>query len=224
MSPPADLPRFGAATRAVHWATACLALLCIGTAAILYNGSLSLAVGHRPAVRAMHVYAGCALPLPMLIGLVSAAYRDDARRLNRWSRDDRRWLIRRDRRDGGIPVGKFNAGQKLNAALSCGAILVLLGTGLLMRFPDLARLSWRTGATFVHDWTALALGLLIIGHLAYAARDPQSRRGMLGGRVSRWWAEQEHAGWAAELTASRRADAIPPASAQPEGGAEAGER
>jgi formate dehydrogenase subunit gamma len=42
--------------------------------------------------------------------------------------------------------------RKLNASLSAGAILVLLGSGLIMNFPDLTQLSWRTGATFVHDW------------------------------------------------------------------------
>ena len=62
--------------------------------------------------------------------------------------------------------------------------MVLLATGTLMYFPDLARLSWRTGATFVHDWFALGLGLLVIGHISYAVRDPGSRRGMRSGSVT----------------------------------------
>ncbi len=74
--------------------------------------------------------------------------------------------------DGDIPVGKFNAGQKLNAALSAGAIGVLLGTGIVMYFTHLTRLSWRSGATFVHDWFALGLGLLVVGHIMYRAARP----------------------------------------------------
>ena len=61
---------------------------------------------------------------------------------------------------------------------------MLLGTGAVMYWTGLVRLSWRSGATFVHDWFALGLGLLVIGHIAYALRDPEARRGMRTGRVS----------------------------------------
>lgn len=68
-------------------------------------------------------------------------------------------------------------------------------------FPDLTRLTWRTGATFVHDWFALGLGLLIVGHIIYAPRDRESRRGMRTGRVSATWARAQHAALADELEA-----------------------
>ena len=191
--------RFGGVTRAVHWTASLLMLICIGTAAILYNGSIGLAIGHRHLVELIHVYSGFALPAPILLGAMSATYRHDLRRLNRFTPRDWRWLFSRTRRDGTIRVGKFNAGQKLNGALSGGAIAALLGTGIIMYFPGLTRLSWRTGATFVHDWFALAVGLLVIGHIFYAAKDPESRRGMLSGRVSTAWARTEHAAWADEL-------------------------
>ena len=51
----------------------------------------------------------------MLAGLASAAYRSDVRRLNRFTPEDCQWLRSRSRRDGTIRVGKFNAGQKVNA-------------------------------------------------------------------------------------------------------------
>ncbi|MBA2953024.1 formate dehydrogenase [Nocardioides sp. MAH-18] len=191
--------RFSAAERAVHWAVALLMTACILTALVLYNGSLAMLVGHRHTVALVHVWSGFALPVPMLLGALSAAYRLDVRRLNRFTDADWAWLRSKDRRSGRIRVGKFNAGQKLNASLSAGATLVLLGTGTVMWFTGLVRLSWRTGATLVHDWTALALGLLVLGHLAYALRDGEALRGMWSGRVAVHWANREHAAWADEV-------------------------
>lgn len=193
------LARFSRAERAVHRVTAALMLTCITTAAILYNGFLSTPIGNRRIVKLIHVFSGFALPLPILLGVLSAAYRADMRRLNRFSPADWRWLRSRQRRNGTIRVGKFNAGQKLNTALSGGALAVLFVTGLLMYFPDVARLSWRTGSTFVHDWVALSLGLLVIGHIRYAVGDPGSRRGMRTGEVTETWARTHHAAWADQL-------------------------
>jgi formate dehydrogenase subunit gamma len=150
----------------------------------------------------VHVYAGFALPVPMVIGLAFVAYRADLRRLNRFTSSDWHWLRSRSRRDGTIRVGKFNAGQKLNASLTAGSVLVLLGTGTIMWFPDLTRLSWRTGSTFVHDWFALGLGLLVLGHIVRALNDPEARRGMRHGRVSTRWARHEHPAWAEDALAA----------------------
>jgi formate dehydrogenase subunit gamma len=211
MTPPTEqtsqtIPRFGRTERAVHWTVAGLMLICILTAAILYNGALSIPIGHRHAIELIHVYAGFTLPVPILLGLLSRAYRADLGRLNRFAPSDWRWLRARQRRDGTIPVGKFNAGQKLNGALTAGAIVVLLGTGTLMYFIGLVRLSWRTGATFVHDLFALALGLLILGHIYYAIKDPQARRGMRTGHVSARWAREQHPAWAEELDTEQQHD------------------
>ena len=194
-----SVPRFSRAERIIHRTTAILMTACILTAAVLYNGSISIAVGHRHLVELIHVYCGFALPVPMLLGILSFAYRADLRRLGRFTPADRRWLRTRTRRDGTITVGKFNAGQKLNASLACGSILVLLGTGVLIYFVRLAPLSYRSGATFVHDWFSLALGLLVVGHVFFALKDPEARHGMRTGSVSRSWARIEHAGWLHDL-------------------------
>jgi formate dehydrogenase subunit gamma len=195
-----SLQRFSRAERWVHRLTATLMMCCIVTAFVLYNGSVSIAIGHRRVVELIHVYCGFALPVPMFLGLASVAYRSDLRRLNRFSRADWAWLRSRTRRSGAIVVGKFNGGQKLNSWLVSGSILVLLGTGIVMFFVGLAPLSWRTGATFVHDWFALGLGMLVIGHIYMASRDPEARRGMRHGGVSEQWARSEHLGWLSEMT------------------------
>jgi formate dehydrogenase subunit gamma len=199
MSPPAELPRFGPASREVHRATAALVGVCVLTAAVLYLEPLAVLVGRRALVVQVHVLAGLALPVPALAGWLSAAYRADLRELNRFVPADAAWLRRRDRRTAGLPVGKFNAGQKLNAALTAGGVLVLLGTGVVMAYGRGWPLGLRIGATFVHDWTAAALFLLVLGHLWFASRDEDARRGMRVGTVPVGWARREHPAWAARL-------------------------
>ncbi|MCZ4499541.1 MAG: fdnI [Marmoricola sp.] len=196
VSPYADVARFALAERIVHRSLGLLMGACLVTAAILYNGTIMIAVGHRHVVELIHVWCGLALPVPILLGLASKAFRSDIGRLNRFTASDLRWLRSRSRRDGRIRVGKFNAGQKVNAWLVSGSIGVLLGTGVLMYWTGLVRLSWRSGATFVHDWFALGLGLLVLGHIGFAFMDPEARRGMRTGRVSLRWALEEHRDWA----------------------------
>ena len=202
---PTRLLRFTVSVRWIHGVTGALILVCIATAAVLYNGSLAVLVGHRYVVEQIHVWCGFALPVPLIVGIASPSYRADLRRLNRFTSHDWQWLRSSTRRDGKIPVGKFNAGQKLNAALSAGSIGVLLGTGVVMYFTNVTRLSWRSGATFLHDWFSLAFGLLVLGHIVYAVRDPEAMGSMVRGFVSLRWANREHAAWATE--SSGEADA-----------------
>ena len=101
--------RFSRSTRWVHWLTATFMISCILTAAVLYNGSLAVLVGHRYLVEQIHVWSGIALPVPLIVGFLSRTYRDDAHRLNRFTSRDWAWLRTRARRDGRIEVGKFNA-------------------------------------------------------------------------------------------------------------------
>ncbi|HEX3823339.1 MAG TPA: cytochrome b/b6 domain-containing protein [Mycobacteriales bacterium] len=205
-----ELVRFSLAVRLVHAATAALLIVCIATAAILYNGSLAVFFGDRYVVEQVHVWCGFALPVPIIVGLVSRAYRLDLGRLNRFTSLDWKWLRSRHRRDGSIPVGKFNAGQKLNGALSAGAIGALLASGIVMYFTNVFRLSWRSGATFVHDWFALGLGLLVVGHVLYALRDPQAMTSMRTGRAPLRWARREHDEWAEEVAGADEATDVVP--------------
>ncbi|HEX3908361.1 MAG TPA: cytochrome b/b6 domain-containing protein [Mycobacteriales bacterium] len=198
---PSNLPRFSRPVRWIHGITALLMIVCIMTAAILYNGSLAVLVGHRLIIERIHVWCGFALPVPLVLGLASRSYRADLRRLNRFTPRDWEWLRSKTRRDGRIRVGKFNAGQKLNGALSTGAIGVLLLTGIVMYLTNVTPLSWRSGATFFHDWFSLALGLLVLGHIGFALRDPVSLRSLRTGRVPLRWARREHAAWVEEMLA-----------------------
>ncbi|MFJ9177437.1 cytochrome b/b6 domain-containing protein [Streptomyces sp. NPDC102360] len=192
----AAVRRFTRAERWVHRATAALMGVCVATAACLYVPQLAELVGRRALVVTLHEWSGLLLPVPFLAGLVSRAFRADLGRLNRFAPHDKVWLrAALYRRPGHRPAGKFNAGQKLWAAWLAGAVLVMLGTGLLMWFTHLAPLTVRTGSTFVHDWLALALGIVLAGHIGMAVADPEARRGLRTGFVDRNWAAREHGEW-----------------------------
>lgn len=195
---PTRVRRFSRAERWVHRTTAALMLLCIATAAALYVPQLAELVGRRHLVVTVHQWSGLLLPVPLLLGLASRAFRADLRRLNRFTPYDSRWLRAVRRREHGPqarPAGKFNAGQKIYAAWIAGATLVMLGTGLLMWFTGLTPLVWRTSATFVHDWLSLGVGIVVAGHIAMALADPEARRGMRTGSVERQWSRDHHPRW-----------------------------
>ena len=192
--------RFSRAERCLHWTNATLFLTLLTTGMILYIPSLSATVGRRALLKEIHVYSGLLLPVPLLLsyaGRWRESVRRDVRRFARWSSDDRRWLLSLGRR-GRDRLGKFNAGQKLNAIFVAGCIPLMLVTGGIMRWFDPFPLAWRTGATFVHDWTALTLLVVVVGHVAKALAEPIALRAMVRGTVPaarvqrhhpRWWAE-----------------------------------
>ncbi|MGW4891354.1 cytochrome b/b6 domain-containing protein [Kitasatospora sp. NPDC004240] len=196
MRRPSDrLLRFSRAERWLHRATAALMLTCLATAACLYLTPLAELVGRRRLVVTVHVWAGSALPVPLLLSLAFRAVRADLSTLSRFHPVDRAWLRATLARASYRPAGKFNAGQKLYAQWTLGAMLVILGTGLSMWLTHLTPPAWRTGATFVHDWLAAAIALVTAGHIRMALRDPEARRGMRTGLVDRRWAEREHPQW-----------------------------
>jgi len=197
------LPRFDRNERVLHWANAALFLVLMATAAVLYIGPLSAVVGRRAVVRNIHVIAGLCLPVPYLVARIgpwSARLRADVRRLARFDAHDRRF-VRTLGRDRSAGLGKFHPGQKLNAAFTAGAIPVLLGTGVVMRWFEPFPLAWRTGSTFVHDWIALGVFVAVSIHIVKAVSDRQAMAGMWGGTVSDRWARTHHPRWHKEMTA-----------------------
>ena len=193
--------RFDRGERVLHWANATIMLTLLVTGAGLYVPQLSEIFKRRHLVEQVHVWAGVMLPVPLVLTLLSGPWgrglRADARRLNRWSPDDRRWLRTRGK-DPRARNGKFNAGQKLNAAFVAGAIPVMLATGLIMYFPNHFQLAWRTGATFVHDWMFLALAVIVVGHILFAVNDPVALRAMVRGWVPESWARRHAPRWLEE--------------------------
>ncbi len=196
-----DLVRFDRVSRAVHWTTAALFGVLMLTGAALYMGPISTLVGQRDVMRTIHVIAGLALPVPILVGVLGkwgARLRDNVTRLNRWSGEDRAWLHKRSR--AAVRLGKFNPGQKLNAMFLGAAIVVMLGSGVMLKWFSIVPLDWRVGATFVHDWFALGIWLSVGAHVLFALRDPIAMQGMRRGTVTPRWARTQRPGWYEEET------------------------
>jgi formate dehydrogenase subunit gamma len=207
------MDRFDRTERWLHWVSAGLVGVLMFTGAVLYWGELSSILGRRTLFKDIHVVAGVALPFPFLFAVVGRrgrALRRDLGALNRFSSDDLRWLRSRGA-DPTVRLGKFNPGQKLNAAFVGAALVTLLATGLVLRFFSPFPLAWRTGATFVHDWTALALGVAITGHVWLALADRDALGGMVSGRVPAWWARQNRPRWyqEQELNVERAGSPVP---------------
>ncbi|QMU69247.1 cytochrome b/b6 domain-containing protein [Streptacidiphilus sp. P02-A3a] len=192
-----ELRRFTAAERWVHRATSTLMTLAILSALFLYVPGFAELVGRRLLLVTVHEWSGILLPLPLAVGLFFKGVRADMRALDRFGPQDKGWVWRAMRHGTGMagPAGKFNAGQKLYSALIAGLVVVMVGTGLMMWFTALSPLNLRTGASYVHDWLALAIGLLVLGHIRMAMKDPEARHGMRTGWVTRSWARREHRLW-----------------------------
>jgi formate dehydrogenase subunit gamma len=212
-----DIVRFDRAERIVHWTTASLFGVLMLTGAALYAGPVSTLVGRRELMRTLHVMAGLALPVPLIVGLLGkwgARLRTDLSKLNRWIADDRRWLRRKRRATARL--GKFNPGQKINAVFLGAAAVVMFGTGVMLHWFSLVPLDWRTGATFVHDWFALGIWLSVGGHVLFALRDPVALGGMRHGTVSARWARTERPRWFEEETGQPSPDEPSPRERSPE--------
>jgi formate dehydrogenase subunit gamma len=203
--------RFDGVQRTAHWANALLFGVLMVTALPLYFPSLSDVVGRRELVANIHVWSGVALPVPVVISLLGpwgAAMRRDLRRINLWTNDEVKWL-RQLGRNAPRVVDKFNPGQKLNAIFVGGSILVMLATGFVLKWFGFFPVSWRTGATFVHDVLAFAIFAVVIGHILFALTHRESLRSMIRGWVSEAWAAKNAPGWLREDKAKLNGDQLP---------------
>jgi formate dehydrogenase subunit gamma len=196
----ARILRFDRVQRAAHWANALLFGILMLTALPLYFASLSTVFGRRALFADIHLWTGVALPVPLLIALAgpwAAQLRRDLRRINIWTRDEITWLKKLGMNAPPV-VDKFNPGQKLNAIFVGGSIVVMLASGSMLKWFRFFPVSWRTGATFVHDVLAFAIFIVVFGHILYALTHRESMRSMLKGWVSEGWAKRHAPGWLKE--------------------------
>jgi formate dehydrogenase subunit gamma len=193
---PGYVPRFSRTERTLHWVHASAFLVMLGSGLVLYLPSLSAQVGRRPFVKDVHVLTAlawaCALVLIVVAGDRRALART-VRELDAFDRDDRSWL-----RGGRTPQGRFNAGQKVNAALTAAFALLFAVSGFLLWYGE-RDTRFRLGGTIVlHDALTFASIALLVGHLYLAVIHPRTRhslRGIVLGDVQEEWAREHHRKW-----------------------------
>jgi formate dehydrogenase subunit gamma len=189
--------RFTRTERTLHWANAVFFFFLLVTGLALYLPSLAVLVGRRPLVQSVHFWSGVAW-IAVLAAIVLAGdrkgIRRTARELDRFDRDDIRWLLARRP----APQGRFNAGQKINAALT-GAFTILFAVSGVLLWLGERDTSLRFASTVVlHDGLMYVSLVLLIGHLYLAVIHPATRhalRGITVGTVSEEWAARHHAKW-----------------------------
>jgi len=194
------LRRFSRTERALHWVHASAFFLLLGTGLVLYLPRLSEVVGRRPLIKDVHFYTGVGWAGAIL--LIAAAgdrrgLRRTARDLNLFDADDRRWL-----RGGRAPQGRFNAGQKLNAAITAAFAVLFFLTGLLLWYGERDTRFRLPSTILVHDGLMYASLLIVAGHLYLSLVHPSTRhalRAMTLGTVREEWARKHHAKWVDEL-------------------------
>jgi formate dehydrogenase subunit gamma len=196
---PEYIERFSPTERAVHWVHATAFLVLLATGLALYIPALSIAVGRRPLLKDIHVYTAVAWIAALLLVVVFGdrrRLRETLRELDQFDADDMLWLRRYPR-----PQGRFNAGQKVNAALT-GAFAVLFAvSGSLLWLGERDHRFQFASTILLHDWLTLISLFLLVGHLYLALIYPATRhslRGMTTGSVRRDWAERHHPKWVRE--------------------------
>jgi formate dehydrogenase subunit gamma len=188
--------RFSRTERAVHWVHASAFLVLLASGLVLYLPSLAAAVGRRPLVKDVHLLTALAWAAALVAVLLVGdrrGLRATVRELDVFDADDRRWLLGRR-----APQGRFNAGQKLNAALTAAFAVLLAVSGVLLWLGE-RDTRFRYDSTIVlHDVVAYLSVALLVGHLYLAVIHPATRhalRGITVGTVREDWAREHHPKW-----------------------------
>ncbi len=189
--------RFSRTERVLHWVNALGFFLLLATGLILYLPSLAADVGDRPLIKDIHFWGGIgwvsALVLVALGGDRRGLLRT-AREIDGFSREDVNWLRRRRPSE----QGRFNAGQKVNAALTAAYLVLFFASGMLLWAGE-RDTRFRFGSTVIlHDGLLYASLALLVGHLYLAVIHPATRhalRGMVTGTVREDWARAHHPRW-----------------------------
>jgi len=192
--------RFSRTERTLHWANAIGFFFLLATGLILYLPSLAVFVGRRPLIQDLHFWSGVGW-VSVLALIVAGGDRRGlarlAREVDRFDRDDLRWLARRHP----APQGRFNAGQKLNIALTAAFTFLFLLSGLLLWFGERDTRFRFASTVLLHDGLMYLALMLLVGHLYLAVIHPATRhalRGITLGTVEKEWAARHHAKWRPE--------------------------
>lgn len=197
--------RFSRTERAIHWIHASAFVVLLATGIVLYLPALSVAVSNRPLVKAIHVYTAIVWLVALLLVVVVGdrqGLRRTVREFESLDEDDRRWLTARP-----APQGRFNAGQKLNAAVTAAFAVLFAVSGSLLWYGERDTDFRWTSTLLLHDALTVMSVLLVAGHLYLALIHPTTRhalRGMTLGSVREDWAREHHQKWLSNEDDARR--------------------
>jgi formate dehydrogenase subunit gamma len=188
--------RFSRTERAFHWANALGFFVLLVSGLMLYLPSLEMAVGRRPLIKDIHFWSGIGWVVLLAAVFVLGDRRTllrTARELETFDAEDVAWLQRKRSREG-----RFNAGQKVNAALTAAFFVLFVASGLLLWLGE-RDTAFRFASTVVlHDGLMYVSLILLTGHLYLALIHPATRhslRGMTVGSVDEDWARWHHPRW-----------------------------
>jgi formate dehydrogenase subunit gamma len=194
---PDRIRRFSRTERALHWVHASAFFVLLGSGLVLYLPRLSELVARRQLVKDVHLYTALVwavlIALLLLFGL-GRGLRETIRELERFDRDDLRWLLRRGGR-----AGRFNAGQKLNAIVTAALAVLFAISGFLLWYGERDTRFRLANTILLHDGIMYFSLVLLAGHLYLSLIHPATRhalRGITSGSVDVEWARRHHPRWA----------------------------
>lgn len=185
--------------RFCHWCMVCLFILTALSGLSLFFPSIKLFgffLGTPQLVRALHPIIGCVVFVLLMFMFIKLAHHNIPNKNDLlWIKNFKHVIMGKEE---GIPIGKYNVGQKFLFWCIMSLIFVLFVTGLIMwrryvsdYFPiQIVRI-----AIFLHSFAAICLILLAIGHAYMALWVKGSIKGMITGYVSRAWALKNHSSW-----------------------------
>lgn len=204
--------RYVTSDRVNHWVVAmCFVVLSLSGLAFFHPSFffLSSVLGGPVWSRILHPFLGILLFLTF-VGLALRVWKE-----NKFKAVDVEWLKRIDEvinnGDGPdkLPIGKYNAGQKLMFWSMVGSVTLLLITGIVI---------WRSyfagffpivvvRLAFVIHMLAAVIGIIsLIVHVYAAIWIKGTLRAMTRGNVDAAWAKHHHPEWYREMTKEKITD------------------
>lgn len=180
----------------MHWIHAVAFFLLLATGLALYLPAFAQTISNRPLLVNVHLATAVAWFLALLLVVMAgdrSGLRATARELDLFDEDDRRWL-----RAKPVPQGRFNAGQKLNAAVTAAFAVLFAVSGFLLWYGERDNdLRWAS-TIVLHDLLTVVSVALVSGHLFLTLIYPKTRhslRGITLGSVREDWAREHHGKW-----------------------------
>ncbi len=200
------IQRYATSDRVNHWVVAmCFVLLTLSGLAFFHPSFffLSNVLGGPVWARILHPFLGVMLFLTF-VGLSWRVWTD-----NYFKPVDKEWLKRIDEviNNGHgpdqLPIGKYNAGQKLMFWTMVGAVALLLVTGIVIwraYFAGFFPIVIVRSAMVLHMLAAFIGIIALITHVYAAIWIKGTIRAMTRGNVEAAWAKHHHPEWYREMT------------------------